>query len=81
MPDLNLSVRFSLRKYSSKASLDVITPVESKIEDISEAELPWGIFTFIICKSSIFWDPSIVLISTLSAIEFVTLYPTNKKTV
>ena len=54
MPDLNLSVRFSLRKYSSKASLDVITPVESKIEDISEAELPWGIFTFIIFKSSKF---------------------------
>ena len=54
MPDLNLSVRFSLRKYSSKASLDVITPVESNIEDISEAELPWGMFTFIICKSSIF---------------------------
>ena len=49
MPDLNLSVRFSLRKYSSKASLDVITPVESKIEDISEAELPCGILTFIIC--------------------------------
>ena len=50
MPARNLSVKFSFLRYNSNANFEDITPVASKILEISAAAEPWGIFTVIICK-------------------------------
>ena len=50
MPARSLSVRFSFLRYSSNANFDVITPVASRILEISAAADPCGMFTVIISK-------------------------------
>ena len=63
VPARSLSVRFSFLRYSSNANFDVITPVASRILEISAAADPCGMFTVIISK---FVSDKLSLISLLS---------------